>query len=94
MSDRLFSADELATIDDIASRLRMNVTAASNIVRGRDHRYKQKFPQPLLGNRARGVWLWEEVEAWCTEAAPTAAKARKRAETFKQPNWTGGRKAS
>lgn len=81
MSNRLVSVDDLATVDDIAARLKLNVNCMMNIVRGRDGRYTARFPEPILGKDTRAVWLWDDVESWYAEALPTISQARKRART-------------
>lgn len=77
MSERLVPVDELVTVDDIAKRLKMSVNSVSNIVKGRDGRYKIKFPKPLVGRGTRAVWQWTEVATWYESVAPNTVKARR-----------------
>lgn len=90
MSERLVSVDELATVDDIARELHINLSVMMNIVKGRDGRAKAKFPQPVVGRGIRAVWLWDDVADWSSRAELHTSK---KAPVKRQP-WAQGRRAA
>lgn len=98
MSERLVPVDELVTVDDIAKRLKMGVNTVMNIVKGRDKRFKDRFPAPITGKGTRAVWLWTEVEAWYEQIEQKTIAAQRRARrvsnTYKQPQWCRGRRTA
>lgn len=94
MSERLVCIDDLITIDDVASMLNMNVSAASNIVRGRDKKQKLRFPRPVVGKGTHAVWLLNEVVEWKESVAPQKAEARRRAQTHRKPSWSASTKSA
>lgn len=96
MAQRTVPVDELVTVFEIADMLKMSVNSASNIITGRDGRYKLKFPKPLVGRGTRAVWLWTEVESWYEAVGPKTRRrnARATAMTYKRPSWSRGKKTA